>query len=359
MWRFVHCRHPTIADGDDDGDASEWKFVGKATQNGAQQKPTAPAAAVCRSPAARDALALGASAAGGCGLALVSRARSWRHSTTSSSFLAGTTAIVLVAVSLASLAIWGLVRQPIMAGAEVPEVSFRCDGDDHAWPTAQKMWCCEHQSIGCSFDCDAEYADWGVSWSAAKKTWCCAREHRGCEAAARVLLRGANGKAAAEHQRHKGTEELFHVVAAVPTAAAGCTLLAAACGLAAFVLRGTLRRQRLAPPRGADALPLMLPVGEVELGSGDLAPLLHRATKVVAPKGGAGGGGGAHCPVIEVEPGSDEAASLLQLAPGAFARGDSGDELDSDVSVSRPTEVLNGDEDGVPRAPDSFPTAPQ
>jgi len=51
----------------------------------------------------------------------------------------------------------------------------------------EKAWCCWHLNIGCdgaelqqSYDCSAGFANWRAGWSEGKKLWCCQHYSQGC-----------------------------------------------------------------------------------------------------------------------------------------------------------------------------------
>eukprot|EP00435_Cladocopium_sp_Y103_P061660 s1511_g23.t1 len=51
----------------------------------------------------------------------------------------------------------------------------------------EKAWCCWHLTIGCdgaelqqSYDCSAGFANWRAGWSEGKKLWCCQHHSQGC-----------------------------------------------------------------------------------------------------------------------------------------------------------------------------------
>lgn len=89
--------------------------------------------------------------------------------------------------------------------ATTTSIPFACtSGVEHwetEWSIGKKAWCCEHEFVGCpttpstttqavasvpnagaatTYDCEADYENWGDAWDAHKRAWCCEFKQRGC-----------------------------------------------------------------------------------------------------------------------------------------------------------------------------------
>jgi len=52
------------------------------------------------------------------------------------------------------------------------------------WPEQERQWCCQMHKLGCDvrqeYNCATDQATWDQSWAADKKDWCCVNEGKGC-----------------------------------------------------------------------------------------------------------------------------------------------------------------------------------
>lgn len=75
------------------------------------------------------------------------------------------------------------------APASALEAGYDCKAEyyhwEEGWSEAKKVWCCQHEGLGCPdevpYDCHDEPSDWQMVWTYKKKDWCCREEGLGCE----------------------------------------------------------------------------------------------------------------------------------------------------------------------------------